>query len=151
MNAEQRAREGKLPSQIRYIIGNEAAERFSYYGMRSILVIFMTQYLLLEESQSKGVYHYFAFANYFVPIFGAWLADRFLGKYKTILYLSLFYCVGHGILAAFESKLGLYWGLAFIALGSGGIKPCVSALVGDQFDHTTQHLLKRVYSIFYFS
>ncbi|NDG26819.1 MAG: MFS transporter, partial [Proteobacteria bacterium] len=129
MNAEQRAREGKLPSQIRYIIGNEAAERFSYYGMRSILVIFMTQYLLLEESQSKGVYHYFAFANYFVPIFGAWLADRFLGKYKTILYLSLFYCVGHGILAAFESKLGLYWGLAFIALGSGGIKPCVSALV----------------------
>jgi POT family proton-dependent oligopeptide transporter len=140
-----------LPKQIRYIIGNEAAERFSFYGMRSILVIFMTNYLLFEEHQAKGVYHYFAFANYFVPVFGALLADRFWGKYKTILYLSLFYCVGHAILAAFESKNGLYLGLAFIALGSGGIKPCVSALVGDQFNHSNQHLLQRVYSIFYFS
>jgi len=141
----------KLPSQIRYIVGNEAAERFSFYGMRSILVIFMTNYLMLKDNQAKGVYHLFAFANYFVPLFGAYLSDRFLGKYRTILYLSLFYCVGHGILAFFESEKGLYWGLFFIAVGSGGIKPCVSALVGDQFDHTNQHLLQRVYSIFYFS
>lgn len=140
-----------LPKQIRYIIGNEAAERFSFYGMRSVLVVFMTNFLFLEGHQAKSTYHYFAFANYFVPVFGALLADRFWGKYKTILRLSLFYCVGHAILAAFESKNGLYWGLAFIALGSGGIKPCVSALVGDQFDHSNQHLLQRVYSIFYFS
>lgn len=141
----------QMPSQIRFIIGNEAAERFSFYGMRSILVIFMTQYLMLKEHQAKGVYHYFAFANYFVPVFGAYLSDRFFGKYKTILYLSLFYCLGHGVLAVFESEKGLYWGLFLIALGSGGIKPCVSALVGDQFDQSNQHLLQRVYSIFYFS
>jgi len=140
-----------MPKQIRFIIGNEASERFSFYGMRSILVIFMTQYLFLKEHQAKGAFHYFAFANYFVPVFGAILADRFWGKYKTILYLSLFYCVGHGILALFESEKGLYAGLFFIALGSGGIKPCVSAFVGDQFDESNQHLIQKVYEIFYFS
>lgn len=142
---------GKMPKQISYIVGNEAAERFSFYGMRSILVIFMTQYLFLKEHEAKEVFHLFAFANYFIPVFGAILADRFLGRYKTILYLSLFYCIGHGILALFESEMGLYAGLFFIAVGSGGIKPCVSALVGDQFDRSNEHLLDRVYSIFYFS
>jgi len=141
----------QMPKQIGYIIGNEASERFSFYGMRSILVIFMTQYLLLQEHRAKEVFHLFAFANYFIPVFGAVLADRFLGRYKTILYLSLFYCVGHGILAVFESETGLYAGLFFIAVGAGGIKPCVSALVGDQFDRSNQHLLDKVYSIFYFS
>jgi POT family proton-dependent oligopeptide transporter len=145
------ARTGKMPKQISYIVGNEAAERFSFYGMRSILVIFMTQYLFLKEHKAKEVFHLFAFANYFIPVFGAILADRFLGRYKTILYLSLFYCVGHGILALFESEIGLYTGLFFIAVGSGGIKPCVSALVGDQFDRSNEHLLDKVYSIFYFS
>lgn len=142
---------GKLPKQINYIVGNEAAERFSFYGMRSILVIFMTQYLFLKEYKAKEVFHLFAFANYFIPVFGAILADRFLGRYKTILYLSLFYCVGHGILALFDSEKGLYAGLFFIAVGSGGIKPCVSALVGDQFNRNNEYLLDKVYSIFYFS
>ncbi|NBT60057.1 MFS transporter, partial [bacterium] len=111
----------------------------------------MTQYLFLKEHKAKEVFHLFAFANYFIPVFGAVLADRFWGRYKTILYLSLFYCVGHGILALFETELGLYAGLFFIAVGSGGIKPCVSAFVGDQFDRSSEHLLDRVYSIFYFS
>jgi len=144
-------RNGKMPKQINYIVGNEAAERFSFYGMRSILVIFMTQYLFLKEHQAKEVFHLFAFANYFIPVFGAIIADRYWGRYKTILYLSLFYCVGHAILALFDSEYGLYAGLFFIAVGSGGIKPCVSALVGDQFDRSNEHLLDKVYSIFYFS
>jgi proton-dependent oligopeptide transporter, POT family len=141
----------RFPSQIKFIIGNEACERFSYYGMRSILVIFMIHYLMMQESHAKGVYHLFVSANYFLPLLGGYLSDRYLGKYRTIIYLSLVYCAGHAVLAFFESKTGLYWGLGLIALGSGGIKPCVSAHVGDQFTTKNQHLLNKVFELFYFS
>src|SRR5690606_20109077 len=68
----------------------------------------------------------------------------------TILYLSLVYCVGHGLLAVFEGhKGGFYTGLFLIALGSGGIKPCVSSFLGDQFDRSNSHLAKVVYDAFY--
>jgi POT family proton-dependent oligopeptide transporter len=140
----------KFPSQIKYIVGNEACERYSYYGMRSILTVFMIQVLLLQEAEATSTYHLFAGACYLFPLLGAFISDRIWGKYKTILYLSLVYCVGHAVLAIWETKLGLYWGLGLIALGSGGIKPCVSAHVGDQFKPNQSHLLKRVYELFYF-
>lgn len=143
--------DNRFPSQINYIIGNEACERFSFYGMRTILVIFMTQHLAIEASQAKAVYHLFNSGCYLMPLLGAFIADRFWGKYNTILYVSLLYCLGHGVLAMFESTAGLYAGLALIALGSGGIKPCVSAFVGDQFTEEKKHLLEKVFSIFYFS
>jgi len=87
---------------------------------------------------------------YFFPLLGGWLSDRYLGKYRTILYLSLVYCVGQAMLAVFfADKLGFYIGLFLIALGSGGIKPCVSAFVGDQFDQTNKSLAKVVFDAFY--
>ena len=140
----------KFPSQIKYIVGNEACERYSYYGMRSILTVFMIQVLLFQETKATSVYHLFAGACYLTPLLGAWISDRIWGKYKTILYLSLVYCVGHAVLAIWETEYGLYAGLGLIALGSGGIKPCVSAHVGDQFKANQQHLLKKVYELFYF-
>lgn len=142
---------GSFPHQIRYIIGNEAAERFSFYGMRSILVIYMVKYLEMAEHEAKGVFHLFVSANYFVPLFGAYLSDRYFGKYRTIIWLSLVYCLGHAVLAIWEGQSGLYWGLGLIAIGAGGIKPCVSAHVGDQFNETNSHLLQKVYEIFYWS
>lgn len=144
------AADNKFPSQIKYIVGNEACERYSYYGMRSILTVFMIQVLLFQEAEATSLYHLFAGACYLFPVLGAFISDRFWGKYKTILYLSLVYCVGHAVLAIWETKTGLYWGLGLIALGSGGIKPCVSAHVGDQFKANQQHLLKKVYELFYF-
>ncbi|MEW6057037.1 MAG: POT family MFS transporter [Bdellovibrionota bacterium] len=140
-----------FPPQIRYIVGNEACERFSFYGMRSILVIFMTQHLMMSEPDAKGIFHLFVSACYLLPLLGAYISDRYLGKYKTIIYLSLVYCLGHAVLAVWETKTGLYWGLALIALGSGGIKPCVSAHVGDQFTDKNKHLVKSVFDIFYWS
>lgn len=140
-----------FPPQIKYIVGNEACERFSFYGMRSILVVFMMNYLAMPEHKAKGVFHLFVSATYFLPLLGGYLSDRYLGKYKTIMYLSLFYCLGHGVLAVWESELGMYVGLGLIALGAGGIKPCVSAHVGDQFDESNKHLLPKIYEIFYFS
>lgn len=121
----------KIPDGIPYIVANEAAERFSYYGMRAILVIFMTRLLLdasgqlavLSEQQAQGYFHLFVSAVYFMPIFGALLADGFLGKYSTIIILSLVYCLGHFALALDHTLLGLLIGQVLIALGVGGIKP----------------------------
>lgn len=140
----------KFPPGIQYIVGNEACERYSYYGMKSILVVFMIQVLLFQEASATSTYHLFSAACYLFPVLGAFISDRIWGKYKTILYLSLVYCAGHAVLAIWETKAGLYAGLGLIALGSGGIKPCVSAHVGDQFRANQQHLLKKVYEIFYF-
>lgn len=137
------------PRQIKFIVGNEAAERYSYYGMKSILVIFMTQSLLMAKDNATEDYHLFSAACYLLPLLGAFLSDRYLGKYKTIMSLSVVYCLGHFILALYETQLGLYWGLGLIALGSGGIKPCVSAHVGDQFGKNEEGKLRKIFDLFY--
>lgn len=153
-----------MPGGIPYIITNEAAERFSFYGMRTILVIFMTQYLWLmdglggeqmSKTQATAHYHSFVAWVYFTPLLGALLSDVFLGKYRTIILLSLVYCAGHAALAfmgvAGSSGWWLFAGLLLITIGSGGIKPCVSAHVGDQFGKGNSHLLTKIYNWFYFS
>ncbi len=151
----------RLPRQIAYIIGNEGCERFSFYGMRNILTQFLVSSSLLyavsaevskaeREGAAREVFHTFVLGVYFFPLLGGWLADRVLGKYRTILYLSLVYCVGQACLAAATGhKAGFYLGLFLIALGSGGIKPCVSAFVGDQFDQTNKSLARVVFDAFY--
>jgi len=139
----------RMPSQIKYIVGNEACERFSYYGMRTILLIYMTQYLMMQKNDGTAIYHSFVSACYLLPLLGGYLSDRYLGKYKTILSLSLVYCLGHAVLAAWPTTTGLYLALSLIALGSGGIKPCVSAHVGDQFNKKNAHLVNRVFDLFY--
>ena len=148
-----------LPSGIPYIVGNEAAERFSYYGMRAILVIFMTQYLMngagqpdvMPENEAQGYFHLFVSTVYIMPLFGALLADGLWGKYRTIIVLSLIYCLGHFILAIDNTRMGLLIGQGLIAMGAGGIKPCVSAHIGDQFGIANRHLMTKVFSWFYFS
>jgi POT family proton-dependent oligopeptide transporter len=149
-----------MPRQIPFIIGNEACERFSFYGMRNILTVFLIDWLLRNdlpsqsqrEASAKAVFHLFVFGVYFTPLLGGFLADRFLGKYRTVLYISLLYCAGHACLAMFhDDPKGFYTGLVLIALGSGGIKPCVSALVGDQFTAENKHLVNKVFAIFYWS
>jgi proton-dependent oligopeptide transporter, POT family len=145
-----------IPHQIRYIIGNEGCERFSFYGMRNILTVFLVSSLLtyLPESErasaAKDIFHTFVIGVYFFPLLGGWLADRLFGKYHTIFWLSLIYCLGQACLAMFVSnRTGFYIGLGLIALGSGGIKPCVAAFVGDQFDQTNKHRAKVVFDSFY--
>ncbi len=167
------------PPGVPYIIGNEGCERFSFYGMRAILYAYAVSLyvnLLGLPRQVEGgglsatqagtaTTHLFMAAVYALPMIGAIIADRWLGKYRTIFWLSLVYCAGHAALAAFESPQlqqnllgtvlidpiqGLYLGLALIAIGSGGIKPCVSANVGDQFGQGNWHLLPKVFNAFYF-
>jgi len=149
----------KMPSGIPYILFNEMAERFAFYGMRCILVIFMTKYLLsssgvldvMGAEESKTYFHLFVASVYFTPLLGALICDIWLGKYRTIIFFSIVYCLGFFSLAFDQTRLGLVVGLTLIAIGSGIIKPCVSANVGDQFGKTNRHLIERAYSWFYFA
>lgn len=155
-----------IPKGIPYIIGNEAAERFSFYGMKGILVVFMTKYLhiltdnpnlaAMNKAAAIEQYHNFTSWVYLTPILGALLADTLLGKYRTIISLSLVYCLGHLTLAFMGSggltpEAWMMTGLALISLGSGGIKPCVSAHVGDQFGESNATWLTKVFGWFYIS
>lgn len=148
-----------MPAGIPYIVSNEAGERFCYYGLRSILMVYMAKYMVdstgqaapLTGAEATEKFHVFVFAAYFFPVLGAFLADAFLGKYRTILCFSLVYCLGPLILVLDRTNFGLSAGLLLIALGSGGIKPCVSAHVGDQFGRKNHHLLSKVFGWFYFA
>ncbi|MCA9471996.1 MAG: POT family MFS transporter [Nitrospirales bacterium] len=149
----------KMPPGIFHVIANEGAERFSFYGMRAILVVFMTEMLrnqhgdldVMSAPEARAHFHLFTSAVYFFPFLGALLADGFLGKYRTIIPLSLVYCAGHFALAIDQTRVGLLIGLTLIAIGSGGIKPCVSAVLGDQFGERNRTLLSKAFSWFYFS
>jgi POT family proton-dependent oligopeptide transporter len=147
---------GPMPRQIPFIIGTEGCERFSFYGMRNILTPFLIGTLLLfmpgadRAGAAKDVFHSFVIGVYFFPLLGGWIADRFFGKYDTILWLSLVYCAGHACLAIWDDNVnGFYLGLFLIAFGSGGIKPLISTFVGDQFDQTNKNKAKLVYDMFY--
>ena len=142
------------PRAVKYILGNEACERFSFYGMSTILVPYMQQYLGWQRNRAEGVYHDFVAAAYAMTVVGAWLSDRFFGRYRTILWLSYGYVAGHATLAAMDVapsvRAGLlFLGMSLIVIGQAGIKPNLSAFVGDQFRQEQAGLLDRVYSLFY--
>jgi POT family proton-dependent oligopeptide transporter len=165
-------RDDRFPPGIPYIVGNEGAERFSFYGMQQLLYVYLCGLFVgfvanapeaqakLAEIHATQVTHLFIAGVYLFPMIGAILADRLLGKYQVILWVSLLYCVGHGTLALAGragaagnlnfATTAMYAGLIFISLGAGGIKPCVSANVGDQFTAKNAHLITRIFQVFYF-
>lgn len=151
----------KLPGGIPYIMGNEIAERFSFYGMSAILTTFLVRQFFnpgndpslstVANARSSNLVHLFFSLVYFLPVLGGIIADWFWGKYKTIVYLSVVYCIGHLLLSLFPANMnGFTVGLICIALGAGGIKPCVSANVGDQFDDSNKHLIPKAFGAFFF-
>ncbi|HZR07906.1 MAG TPA: MFS transporter [Myxococcales bacterium] len=145
---------GKYPRAVKYILGNEACERFSFYGMSTILVPYMQQFLGWQRNRAEGVFHDFVAYAYAMTLVGAWLSDRFFGRYRTILWLSYGYVAGHATLAAMDLapsvRAGLLFaGMVLIVVGQAGIKPNLSAFVGDQFRQDQAGLLDRVYSLFY--
>ncbi|CAB0011739.1 unnamed protein product [Nesidiocoris tenuis] len=149
------------PKSVFFIIGNEFCERFSYYGMRTILVLYLNEHLRYSENESTIIYHVFVMLCYFTPVIGGIMADSWLGKFKTILYVSLIYAFGNIVLSSSSiDSLGNnnthVWlaltGLFLIGAGTGGIKPCVSSFGGDQFVVPQQEKqLQQFFSVFYFS
>ncbi len=155
-------KKSRFPKAVPFIIGNEAAERFSYYGLRSILVTFLVAQFYNHDkiaaltttanAKANEVTHLFVTLSYFMPLVGGIMADWYFGKYKVIFWISLVYCLGNFFTSSFTTNLNLFsTGLILIAIGAGGIKSCVSANVGDQFDKSNQDLLSKVYGWFYFS
>lgn len=154
-------RTDKFPKAIRYIMWNEAAERFTFYGMKAILTTFLVSQFYnphhlpelndMANAKSNELTHLFITLAYAASVIGAFVSDWFIGKYRTILYLSIVYCIGIFFQSWFVSDYHLFLtGLLLIALGSGGIKPCVSANVGDQFNEDNKHLITKAFSVFYF-
>jgi POT family proton-dependent oligopeptide transporter len=142
----------KMPAGIPFIVANEFAERFCFYGINAILSIYLTSYLHFGDARATSWQSLFKVGAYFFPLIGAAIADALWGKYRTILVFSLIYSFGCAVLAlGAESTTTLALGLGLVALGTGGIKPCVSTNVGDQFTSRNQHLIERAFSYFYFS
>ena len=147
--AAPEARDDKMPAGIPFIIANEFAERFCYYGINAILTVYMTQFLRMGDADATTYHSLFKSGAYFFPLIGAVISDVFWGKYRTIMTFSLVYATGCAVVALVPAQWGLFAGLFLVAFGTGGIKPCVSTNVGDQFTSKNQHLIERAFSLFY--
>ncbi|NXB77949.1 S15A1 protein, partial [Donacobius atricapilla] len=158
-----------FPLSIFFIVINEFCERFSYYGMKAVLTLYFTRFLHWDDNFATAIYHTFVALCYLTPILGAIIADSWLGKFKTILCLSIVYAIGQAVLSvgsindltdhnrdgspdtvAVNIALSMI-GLILIALGTGGIKPCVSAFGGDQFEDDQEKQRSTFFSLFYLS
>ncbi|XP_043660607.1 peptide transporter family 1 isoform X2 [Drosophila teissieri] len=157
--AEGQQKKLPYPKSVFFIISNEFCERFNYYGMRTVLVLYLSRVLGYSDDTATVVFHIFTMFVYFLCVFGAIISDSWLGKFKTILYLSIVYIAGSvlltlGAIGPLNLPIETFTmlGLALIALGSGGIKPCVSAFGGDQFKVPEQvKQITSFFSLFYFS
>lgn len=143
-------RDDTMPAGIPFIISNEFAERFCFYGINSILTVYMVSQLHFTDAKAASWQSTFKAGAYFFPMMGAVISDVFWGKFRTIMVFSMFYALGCVSLALFGStEMALIGSLFFVALGTGGIKPCVSTNVGDQFSAKNAHLIERAFSLFY--
>lgn len=119
----------------------ELWERFSYYGMRAILVFYLTKHFLFAKDHSYAVYGAYTSLVYITPVIGGYLADRYLGARKAVTVGGIFIVIGHLLIAGFEGRVGeqglylngFYFGLAAIVVGTGFLKANVSVLVGQLY------------------
>ncbi len=138
------------PKGFWFVFWGELAERASFYGMKALLVLYMIDKLDYTDANSSTVASFFTAACYLLPIAGGYIADRWLGKFRTIIYFAIPYIMGHIILGTFTSEVGLYVALALLAGGSGSIKPNISTLMGRMYEEQGKsHLLSQAFSWFY--
>ena len=148
--ADTETRSDKMPAGIPFIVANEFAERFCYYGINAILSIYMTQFLRFGDAEATSLHSLFKSGAYFFPLVGAIVSDVFWGKFRTIMTFSIVYVRGlHDARARAGHRSACCSASFLVAFGTGGIKPCVSTNVGDQFTSKNQHLIERAFSYFY--
>lgn len=136
-----------------FFFWGEFAERCSYYGMRAILALYMTDRLGVDEGNAGTYMSLFMAACYFSPLLGGWIADNFLGKYWTIVLFSVPYVAGQ-FLVGIEDKYLVFGSLILLAMGSGVIKPNISTLMGLTYDQQRpgqDQLRTSAFSWFYMS
>uniref|UniRef100_A0A915Q7D1 Uncharacterized protein n=1 Tax=Setaria digitata TaxID=48799 RepID=A0A915Q7D1_9BILA len=147
------------PSSVFFMLGNEFCERFSFYGMRAILMLYLITEHHFSESKASLFYHAFIALAYISPLIGSIAADNYFGRFRVILWVSVVYVFGHvllsvGAIPQLDAGLRLvldFGGLMVIALATGGIKPCVAAFAADQFDERQVCERNQFFSFFYFA
>ena len=135
--AEDRAGIGWQPRGLTTLFFTEFWERFSYYGMRALLILFMTATVAdgglgLDTATAAAIYGFYTSAVYFTGIPGGWIADRLLGQRKAVLYGGILIAMGHYSMAI-DSRATFYTGLVLIVLGTGLLKPNISSIVGQLY------------------
>jgi POT family proton-dependent oligopeptide transporter len=143
-----RSQDGELfghPKGLYVLFFTEMWERFSYYGMRALLIYYMTKYLLLSQGQASQVYGLYTGFVYLTPFFGGMLADRVWGQLKTVIVGGVLMAIGH-FLMAFEKLF--YPALVFLVLGNGAFKPNISTQVGSLYQPGDARR-DRAFNIFY--
>ncbi|WP_294323820.1 peptide MFS transporter [uncultured Sphingomonas sp.] len=150
------------PKGLYVLFFAEMWERFSYYGMRALLIFYLTKHWLFGDGESNLIYGAYTSLVYITPVLGGYLADRYLGQRKAVLFGALILTIGH-LLMAFEGQTGItdpivkqadpainvFWAaLACIIVGSGFLKANISVIVGQLYSRTD---LRRdgAYTIFY--
>ncbi|MGH8074168.1 MAG: peptide MFS transporter [Lysobacter sp.] len=133
----------------------EMWERFSYYGMRALLIFYLVEHWLYSDSEASLIYGAYTALVYITPVIGGYLADRYLGQRKAVQYGAVLLVIGHGLMA-FEGNGGqsdpginIFWlALAFIIMGVGFLKANISVIVGQLYPRTD---IRRdpAYTIFY--
>ena len=146
---------GGHPKGLYILFFAEMWERFSYYGMRALLIFYLTQHWLYNDSSSNIIYGAYVSLVYITPVLGGWLADRYLGQRKAVLFGAVLLTLGHFFMA-FEGTGGqndptinIFWlALSFIIVGSGFLKANISVIVGQLYPRTD---VRRdgAYTIFY--
>lgn len=133
------------PAGLYVLFFTEMWERFSYYGMRSLLVYYMIKHLQFTQERSSEIYGLYTGFVYFTPLFGGMLADRLLGQRRTVIVGGVLMAIGH-FLMAFESLF--FPALVFLILGNGAFKPNISTQVGALYP-AGDHRRDRAFSLFY--
>lgn len=148
----------KFPKATWPILITELAERFSYYGIKTVLVLYLTKELMFNKADGKSIYHAFSMTSYFTGVIGAMIADSWLGKYRTIAYTLFVYCLSEIILTLMSvdtigqrSPIGPLISLFAMGIASGNIKPCLAAFGGDQFGKEQENILELFFAMFYAS
>ncbi|MGE3690786.1 MAG: peptide MFS transporter [Novosphingobium sp.] len=143
------------PKGLYMLFFAEMWERFSYYGMRAILIFYLTQHWLFNDSKSNLIYGAYTSLVYITPVLGGYLADRWLGQRKAVLFGGVLLAVGHSLMAVegtggqSDPAINIFWAaLAFIIVGSGFLKANISVMVGQLYGLTD---VRRdgAYTIFY--
>lgn len=139
------------PRGFKFIFWGELAERSSFYGMKALLAMYLVAVMGYKEEDAGPINHIFTATCYLLPIAGGLIADRWLGKFRTIIYFAVPYILGHIILGSAETRPVMFLALALLAMGSGVIKPNLSPLMGMMYDveGKSKQLRAKAFSYFY--
>lgn len=144
------------PKGLYLIFATSTAERFSYYGMRAIFILFLTQALLFDKEAAASIYGSYTGLVYLTPLIGGYIADKYWGIRRSVFWGAMMMAVGQFLMFMSASTLGntelahwlMYGGLGFLILGNGCFKPTVSSLVGQLYAPGDKRL-DAAYTIFY--